>query len=163
MRKVVFLDRDGVINDDTGHYYIFKPEDFKLNAGILDSAKLIAEKGFDIVVITNQGGIARGTYTKQDVEKVHACMTKLFAEAGVGILAVYYCPHHNKFESCLCRKPSGLMIKKAISRFNINAEESFMIGDNDKDVEAAINAGIQGYKNDKNTNILPLVKKLLNE
>lgn len=161
MRKVVFLDRDGVINNDTGHYYIYKPEDFKLNAEILESLQFIVEKGYDIVIITNQGGIARGTYAKADVDNVHGNMLKMFKRVGVEPLAVYYCPHHNKFESCLCRKPLGLMIKKAIARFDLDSDNSFMIGDNEKDVEAANNAGIKGYKINKNTSILPLLKQLL--
>lgn len=163
MRKVVFLDRDGVINDDTGHYYIYKPEDFKLNKGIEESIRLIVEKGYDIVIITNQGGIARGTYTKKEVELVHQYMIELFQKQGVTPLAIYFCPHHNKLESCLCRKPSGLMIKKAIARFNIDAVNSFMIGDNVKDVEAAQDGGVRGYKIEKNSNIYQLVSQLLNE
>lgn len=162
MRKVVFLDRDGVINDDTGHYYIFKKEDFKLNKGIEESLRLIHENGYEIIVITNQGGIARGSYSKCDVEIVHGFMNDLFSKQGIKPLVVYYCPHHNKFENCLCRKPHGLMIKKAIARFNVDVQKSFMIGDNEKDVEAAHNAGIKGYKIETNQNIFPLVKRLLN-
>lgn len=163
MRKVAFFDRDGVINDDTGHYYIYKPSDFKFNEGVIEALKLLVSNGYDIVIITNQGGIARGTYTKDDVKKVHDYLLGLLKDNGIEPLAIYYCPHHNEFEKCLCRKPSGLMIEKAMARYNVNSSESFMIGDNKKDIEAAGNAGIKGYKIETNANCLPLIEQLINE
>lgn len=162
MRKVVFLDRDGVINDDTGHYYVFKKEDFKLNKGVLESIALAKQKGYDIIIISNQGGIARGTYSKHNVELVHDRLKELFLAVNVEPLAIYYCPHHDEIESCLCRKPSGLMIKKALARFHVDVKKSFMIGDSVRDVQAAQNAGIKGYKIDANQNFLPLISQLLN-
>lgn len=162
MRKVVFFDRDGVINDDTGHYYIYKPDDFKFNKGIIDALKLIVSKGYDIIIITNQGGVSKGKYSKHDVELVHDLMLSTLRKNSVDPLAIYYCPHHSDIEKCLCRKPQGLMIEKALARFNIDKSNSFMIGDREKDVLCAQNAGIKGYKIETNENCFPLVQKLLN-
>ncbi len=163
MRKVLFLDRDGVINSDVGHYYIYKKKDFVLNDGVVEAMLLAIKNGFEIIVITNQGGIAKGEYSKTEVQKVHDYLIEILKEKGISILDIYYCPHHNKIEKCICRKPSGLMIEKAISRYNVNKELSFLIGDNNKDVEAGNDAGIKGYLISSNENILPLANLLLNE
>jgi D-glycero-D-manno-heptose 1,7-bisphosphate phosphatase len=71
MNKAVFIDRDGVINNDEGHYYIYKAKDFKLNPGIIEGLKLLQDAGFKLFVITNQGGVAKGEYSEDDVEIVH--------------------------------------------------------------------------------------------
>ncbi len=163
MNKIAFLDRDGVINNDTGHYYIYKPEDFVLNPEVIQSLKLLVKHGYLLVIITNQGGIARGTYTKKDVDKVHFSFKNVLKKAEITLTEIYYCPHHNEFENCLCRKPHPLMIEKALARFNGDRGKSFMIGDNLKDVESARNAHIRGFKIDKNTSIYSLVKDIIDE
>lgn len=162
MRKVVFFDRDGVINDDTGHYYIYKPNHFKLNEGIINAFKLLVKKGYKIIIITNQGGIAKGEYSKNDVDLVHRHLLVLLKQHGLVPLAIYYCPHHSDIENCICRKPNGFMIEKAIARYNVDKSKSFMIGDREKDVLCAQNAGIEGYKIETNANCLPLVQQILN-
>jgi D-glycero-D-manno-heptose 1,7-bisphosphate phosphatase len=161
MRSVVFLDRDGVINNDTGHYYIFKPEHFVLNSGLLPALKKLSAAGYEFIVISNQGGIARGTYTKADVEKVHEKMLALFADAGIRLLDVYYCPHHSDIETCLCRKPGSLMIEKAMARFQVDPDKSLLIGDNNKDIKAAQNAGIRGVKIDSNQDLQTLLSQII--
>ncbi|HAM98104.1 MAG TPA: HAD family hydrolase [Marinilabiliales bacterium] len=161
MRKVVFLDRDGVINDDTGHYYIYKPDDFVFNKGLIESLQTLKLHGFEFVVISNQGGISRGTYTKDDVEKIHVKMIRELKLNNIQLLAVYYCPHHDKIEKCLCRKPNSLMIEKAMARFQIDPKLSYLIGDNSKDVEAAHKAGIKGIKIDTNQSILTVLDQII--
>ena len=156
MQKAIFLDRDGVINSDIGHYYIYKPEHFVLNKGVIQALRKWQKDGFIFIVISNQGGIARGTYAKSDVEKVHKKFISIMKEQNITIKEIYYCPHHNKFEKCLCRKPGSLMIEKAIFRFNIDIEKSYMIGDNIKDIQAAENAGIKGIKIDSNQSLLSI-------
>lgn len=163
MRSVVFLDRDGVINNDTGHYYIYKPEHFVLNAGLVPALKKLAAAGYEFIVISNQGGIARGTYAKADVEKVHQKMQALLAADGIPLLEVYYCPHHSDFESCLCRKPDSLMLEKAIARFQVDTEASLLIGDNKKDVEAARRAGVRGIKIASNQDLQTILSQILRE
>ncbi|MGE4287407.1 MAG: D-glycero-alpha-D-manno-heptose-1,7-bisphosphate 7-phosphatase [Salinivirgaceae bacterium] len=161
MRKVLFLDRDGVINNDTGHYYIYRPDDFVLNEGFVDAMQKLTLAGYEFVVISNQGGIARGTYSKTDVEKVHSKFLSLMNKAGISILDIYYCPHHSDFENCLCRKPGSLLIEKAMARFTIDANNALFVGDNDKDMEAARNAGIRGIRIKSNQSLLTILPELL--
>ncbi len=160
MQKAIFLDRDGVINSDVGHYYIYKPEQFTLNNGLVKALNAWQKKGYIFIVISNQGGIARGTYTKNDVEKVHKRFMALMDKHNIHITEIYYCPHHNKFEKCLCRKPDSLMIEKAIARFNIDIEKSYMIGDNQKDIEAAEKAGLKAIKIKSNQNLTTIFERV---
>lgn len=163
MQKAIFLDRDGVINSDVGRYYIYKPDDFVLNDGILSALQKLKKAGFIFFVITNQGGIAKGLYSKKDVNLVHAKLTRQFLEAGIELKAIYTCPHHPDFENCLCRKPGALMFEKAIARFAIDKTKSYMIGDSVKDMEAAKNAGIQGIKIASNQNIQTILSVILSD
>ena len=160
MQKAIFLDRDGVINNDVGHYYIFKPEDFVLNEGLIEALQKWQYDGFIFIVISNQGGIARGNYTKHDVECVHAKFLKLMSENNINIADIYYCPHHNKFEKCLCRKPDSLMIEKAVARYHVNILQSYLIGDNQKDVDAAAKVGLRGIKVASNQNLLTIIDQI---
>jgi D-glycero-D-manno-heptose 1,7-bisphosphate phosphatase len=163
MKKAVFLDRDGTINSDKGHYYIFKPEDFTLNPGVGEGLKLLQDKGFLLIVISNQGGIAKGLYDISDVEKVNLEMKRQLAQFGVKLTEIYYCPHHSDIQRCLCRKPGNLNIEKAISRFRINRNASYFIGDSEKDVLAGNKSGLKTIKIDKNTDLLPICKAILKE
>ena len=161
MHKAIFIDRDGTINSDEGHYYIFKPGDFILNPGVGEGLKLLQDAGFLLIVITNQGGIAKGKYGFWDVEMVHAEMQKQLSEFGVKLTAIYYCPHHNEVQKCLCRKPQNLNIEKAIARFKIDRNRSFMVGDSARDVEAGEKSGLKTIKIDKNSNLLPVCQSLV--
>lgn len=163
MRRAVFIDRDGTINSDAGHYYIYKPEDFKLNPGVGEGLKLLADAGFMIIVITNQGGIAKGEYTIADVEKVHLEMRHQLKAYGVKLTEIYYCPHHSDLQRCLCRKPGNLNIEKAISRFRIDRTKSYMIGDNDRDMQAGEKSKLRCFKISKNTDLLPVCRLILEE
>lgn len=160
MDKAVFLDRDGVINSDVGHYYIYKPEHFKLNQGVIDALKIWKSKGYVFIVITNQGGIARGTYTISDVERVHKKFLSLMNENDIHIKEIYVCPHHDKFEKCLCRKPDSLNFEKAIARFSIDRSKSYMVGDNVKDVVAAEKTGLKGIKIESNQSLLSIIDRV---
>lgn len=162
MNKAVFIDRDGVINSDVGHYYIFKPEDFVLNEGIITSLKRLQDAGFLLVIITNQGGINKGEYTHADVKSVHAKMLRLFAEHGITIEDIYYCPHHDKFQKCMCRKPLNLNIEKAIHRFNIDRTQSWFIGDSVRDIQAGEASSLKTVKLNSNENLLPYIEEIVN-
>ncbi len=151
-QKAVFLDRDGVINSDEGHYYIFKVKDLKINPGIPELIKKLKDFGYLIIVISNQGGIAKRIYHKDDTDKLHLAIDKVLKKHETSIDAYYYCPHHPETGNCLCRKPSGLMIEKALARFNIDPQQSYMIGDSKRDIEAAENAGVRGVLVPKNYN-----------
>jgi D-glycero-D-manno-heptose 1,7-bisphosphate phosphatase len=153
MNKAVFFDRDGVINSDEGLYYIYKLSDFKLNEGIVDNMKLLSDAGFVIIIVSNQGGIGKGLYAKKDTELIHDYLRDTCRKENINLGEIYFCPHHNETGLCLCRKPGSLMIEKAIARFNIDPEQSFLIGDGKRDIEAANNAGIKGFLVEKNTNV----------
>jgi len=137
--KVVFLDRDGVINKEVG--YLHKISDFKFINGVFDSCNFFLSLGFKIIVITNQSGIARGIYKEEDFYKVNNWMINKFQEKGISILDVLYCPHGPN-EGCECRKPKPGLFLNAKKKYDINMKKSWMIGDKETDIEAANNAGI---------------------
>ena len=143
MNRAVFFDRDGVINNEEGLYYIFKTEDFRFNPGIISVMKTLRRRGYLLIIVTNQGGIAKGFYTWEDVNAVHTMMNNELAEEGIVLDEIYVCPHHSDLENCLCRKPKTLLFEKAISRFDIDPEQSYFIGDRETDVEAGKKAGLK--------------------
>jgi D-glycero-D-manno-heptose 1,7-bisphosphate phosphatase len=161
MNKAVFIDRDGVINNDHNLYYIHKPDDFKLNEDIVQNIVLLKNAGFLVIVISNQGGIGKGLYKKEDTERLHEILKEELLQAGSNIDEIYYCPHHPDTSQCLCRKPGSLLIEKAIARFNINPSLSYMIGDSQRDIEAAEKAGIKGILVPKNSNIKKICNKII--
>ncbi|MDA3953033.1 MAG: HAD family hydrolase [Bacteroidales bacterium] len=160
MNKSAFFDRDGVINFDPGDY-TFELDEFKINDGILSSLKKLYDKGYLLIIITNQGGISKRLYTHKHVEDIHHYLADELKKVDVELTEIYYCPHHSINEKCICRKPNSLMIEKAIARFNINPKKSFMIGDKMRDVEAAENAGIKGIKVGLNENIENLIDEII--
>ena len=161
MNKAVFLDRDGVLNSDEGHYYVFRSEDLKINPGVLEGLKSLARAGFILVIISNQGGISKREYTKVDTDKFHKAMLAEFAKQGIEVAEIYYCPHHSSIENCFCRKPDSLMIEKALARFRINPSASFMIGDSQRDVEAGQKAGLTSFLVPKNSSIVEICKNIV--
>ncbi len=162
MNKAVFLDRDGVINHDPGDY-TYNLSEFKLNDGIVENLKKLYNNGFLIILITNQGGISKKIYTHQNVEEIHRYFKNELKKAGVELAEIYYCPHHSINEECICRKPSPLMIQKAMARFDIDPAKSFMIGDKDRDVASAEAAGVKGIKVEINSNIKQYVDQIINQ
>ncbi len=151
--KAIFFDRDGVINNDSGHYYIFRKEDFVFNEGIFESMKFFLEKNYLLFIISNQSGIAKQKYSVADVENLHFFVKKSLAEQGISITEIYFCPHHPDISRCLCRKPESLWLEKAAARFNIDLEKSFLIGDSQRDIEAAQKVSVCGILIEKNTNL----------
>lgn len=131
------MDRDGVINVDKS--YVYRREDFEFCEGIFELCAFFQSKGFKIVVITNQSGIARGFYSEADFEKLTQFMCQEFEKNGIKIEKVYHCPH---LEGCKCRKPLPGMLLKARDELNIDLKQSFFIGDNFTDMSAGLNAGL---------------------
>jgi D-glycero-D-manno-heptose 1,7-bisphosphate phosphatase len=156
MKKVVFLDRDGVINFEPGHY-TYEIEKFNIVPGLFDALKELKGKGYQFIVITNQGGISKAVYNHNDVKLLHHYMVELFLEAGIDLLDIYYCPHHSAHEKCICRKPDSQLLEKAMARYEVDKSLSYFVGDSDRDVLAAEKSGIKGIKvvaNDNLTNYL---------
>jgi len=145
--KAVFFDRDGTINIDKE--YLYKIEDFEFETGVTDTLKYLYRKGFKLIIISNQSGVARGYFTVSDVEKLHDHIKKRAADFGFEITAIYYCPHYAKgiikeySIECGCRKPGTGLIEKAIKDHNIDVKKSFMIGDKESDILAGKNAGLK--------------------
>ncbi len=138
--KAVFLDRDGVINIDKS--YLYKKEDFIFCDGIFELLKYVTKLGYELFIITNQSGIARGYYNEDDFQKLTLWMLKEFEKKDIKIKKVYYCPHLPE-DGCECRKPKPKMIQDAIKEFDLNPKNSWMIGDKSSDIEAAKNAGVK--------------------
>lgn len=162
MNKAVFLDRDGVINDGT-LYYTYRIEDFKFNADVFESLQLLVKAGFLLVVITNQGGIAKGIYSDADVEQVHTYMLQELHKHNIPLAGIYYCPHHSDVSECDCRKPKPGMILQAMRDLNIDPAQSYMIGDSKRDIEAANAAGVKGILIEKNGALMPHVQQIFLE
>ena len=142
MSKALFLDRDGVINKEKN--YLYKIENFEFIDGIFETCKYFQEKGYLIIIITNQAGIARGKYTEDDYQILTDWMIKEFEKKDIKISKVYHCPHHPDFSGeCECRKPNPGMILQAEKDFDIDLSQSILVGDKNSDIEAGINAGIK--------------------
>lgn len=140
MRKALFLDRDGVINIDTG--YVHKKEDFIFTDKIFQSLKKYQDLGYLLIIITNQSGINRGYYTLEDFTILTDYMKREFEKHSLHVKGVFYCPHTPK-EKCECRKPKPKLILDARDSFDIDLEKSIMIGDKLSDMEAGFNAGVK--------------------
>jgi len=146
MNKAVFLDRDGVINVDLG--YVSTAADFHFMDGIFHFCRTMQEKGYIIIVVTNQAGIAREYYTETDFHMLNDWMLGQFERHGVSITKTYYCPYH--FEHGIGkykidspdRKPNPGMILRASKEFDINLPGSILVGDKDDDMLAAYRAGM---------------------
>ncbi len=125
-KKGLFLDRDGVINEDYG--YVYRIKDFKFKDGIFELLKLF--KNYEIFIVTNQSGIARGFYDEEDFYKLMGWVKNEFKKRGIDILDVAFCPHHPDFTGvCSCRKPEPKMILDLAKKHQINLSNSIMIGD----------------------------------
>ncbi|MBS1581081.1 MAG: HAD family hydrolase [Bacteroidetes bacterium] len=158
MRGAVFLDRDGVINRERGEH-TWRLEDFEVLPDVAPALRAIRAAGLLAIVISNQSGIALGLYTREEVEGLHAYLHHRLATEGAALDAVYYCPHHPQHGRCLCRKPGGLLLERAIARFGIDPGRSVMIGDRDRDVEAARSVGVKGILVAPNTALLPVLRE----
>lgn len=159
MRKAVFLDRDGVINKELGRY-CEKVDEFEILEDVGHAIKVLKDAGFLVIIISNQGGIAKGLYTEADVNDMHDKLCRHISEFGASIDDFYFCPHHDSISRCLCRKPNSLMIEKAMATYDIDPSQSFMIGDGNRDIEAAERAGIKGIKIESNSGILEICKQI---
>lgn len=146
MEKIVFLDRDGTLNEEVN--YLHRPEDMHLLEGVQQALRRLKEAGFKLVVITNQAGVARGYYTEEDVKLLHGYMNEILSAEGARIDGFYYCPHHpvhgigSYKKDCSCRKPGIGMFLQAEKQFAVDKAHSYMIGDKLLDTQAGKNYGV---------------------
>lgn len=144
--RALFLDRDGIINEDVN--YLHRKEDFKFIPGIFDLCRTAAEHGFLLIIVTNQSGIARGYYSEDDFMKLTEWMFSEFANQRIELTKLYACPHLGTADlpeyrlDCPARKPNPGMLLKAQKEFNLDLAECVFVGDKDSDMEAGTRAGI---------------------
>lgn len=145
MIPAVFFDRDGVLNEE-GAGYVHTREEFFWTEGAKDAIRLANRTGCYVFVVTNQSGVARGYYTREDVLALHAFMQAELAAVGAWIDAFYTCFHHPDLTGpCVCRKPQPGLILQAMAEYPVDKSRSLLIGDRERDIKAAQNAGIPGY------------------
>jgi D-glycero-D-manno-heptose 1,7-bisphosphate phosphatase len=140
MNKTIFLDRDGVINLDKK--YVFKIEDFKFIDGVFEACQYLKSLDYKIIIITNQSGISREYFTERDFQIITNWMLAEFRKKDIKILDIFHCPHLPD-SNCNCRKPKPGMLLEAKNKHNINMQDSWMIGDSERDISAANSAGIK--------------------
>lgn len=147
MERVIFLDRDGTLNEEVN--YLHRKEDLKILDGVPEALCRFKGHGYKLVVVTNQAGVARGYYKETDVEELHRYMNGLLRPYGAEVDYFFYCPHHPEHgigeyrTECRCRKPGTGMFEMAERYFDVDKENSWMIGDKLIDVEAGQNYGVR--------------------
>ncbi len=150
-RPAAFLDRDGVLVEDVG--YAYKVSDLKLLPNVPKTLKELQDRGYLLIVISNQAGVSRGYFGEEDVKVFHEELARrIEKESGARIDAFYFCPHHPEgsialyTQSCECRKPGIGMLTQAAKDFAIDLDKSFFVGDRSSDIDCAINAKIRGFQ-----------------
>jgi D-glycero-D-manno-heptose 1,7-bisphosphate phosphatase len=165
MNKAIFLDRDGVINDNTGKP-VNKPKDLIIYKGVGEALKKAAESGYDLFVVTNQGGVELGHLTHEKLKDIHDKMEEDL-KPYCSFKEIIYCPDYKRESDC--RKPKPGMILDLAGKYDIDLENSYMIGDMDTDIEAGIAAGCKtakiGARNKtahiNGKNLLEVIEKIL--
>jgi len=141
--KIIFLDRDGVINHKApAGKYITRWEDFKMIVDTFDVMKSLSQEGFKFIIITNQAGVARKKINSSELLRIHTNLIDLYQKSGIEILKIYVCPHHWD-DNCDCRKPKPGMFYEASKDFQVRLDKTLYIGDDIRDCEAAYNAGMK--------------------
>jgi len=158
-KKVIFLDRDGVINKERRDY-VKNISELEIFSDIVNPLKKLKNNGFLLIVITNQSAINRGIITLEKVDEIHQYIQDYLKKFNIKLDAFLICPHRPD-ENCLCRKPKSGLLLKAINEFDIDIKKSWLIGDNDSDIEAANNIGCKSLKINKENNLNNLVNEIL--
>ncbi|OUR60328.1 hypothetical protein A9Q74_14020 [Colwellia sp. 39_35_sub15_T18] len=144
--KAIFLDRDGVINEEIN--YLHKIEDFVFTRNCLEALKAFQTQGYLLFIITNQAGIGRGYYTETDYHLLTNWMLARLKQHNIEITQVRFCPHHaqegiGKYKrDCSYRKPNSGMINELVEKYNIDVEQSILVGDTLSDIQAGVNAKV---------------------
>lgn len=140
LRPAVFFDRDGVVNVSPGDGYVLRWEDFQFAPGIIEALALCRARGYATVLVTSQQGVGKGLMTQAALDYLHERMQEELARHGAALDAIYACTHLSG--TCTCRKPSAEMILKAQAEHGLDLTRSWLVGDHDRDIQMAINAGV---------------------
>ncbi len=140
-RPAVFLDRDGVINENRADY-VKSWDELRLLPGVLDALRTLAATPFAVVIVSNQAAVNRGLVSRQTLDDMHRRLQDVVTAAGGQLDAIYYCPHRPD-ETCACRKPQPGMLLQAANSLHLALERSYLIGDAITDLEAAVAVGVQ--------------------
>ena len=158
--KTVFVDRDGVINQERSDY-VKSISELEIYPNVAKNLKLLKDAGFLVVVITNQSAVNRGIITHEMINQIHNSIQDHLKKYGTFLDGFYYCPH-TPDENCNCRKPKSGLFQQAILELNIDLNSSWMIGDSDSDIEAADSIGCKAIKINDNFSLDNAVEKILN-
>ena len=158
MTKAIFLDRDGVINQERKDY-VKKLDEFRILDKTSDAINIIKNHGFLVIIITNQSAISRKLLSVQTLNKIHEKLQSYLEKYDTSFDGVYFCPHIPS-ENCECRKPKPGLIVQAVTDFQIDLSQSYMIGNSETDVQAATNAGCKGILLKENQTLLEAVMDL---
>ena len=142
LRRIVFIDRDGVVNVDPIGDYVKSWEEFKFEKGALAALKKIADLGLEIILISNQAGVGDGVYPEKALWDVHEKMMSVFKSEGIKIRSSHYCLH-GKQAGCKCRKPETGLFQQAVKGISFDPAKTFFIGDKATDVTAGRRFGIR--------------------
>jgi histidinol-phosphate phosphatase family protein len=144
--RAAFLDRDGVLNRRApAGDYVKSVAEFEWLAGAREGVRRLNHEGWLVLVVTNQRGIARGLMSAEDVAAIHAHAQSGLREVGARVDGFYVCPHGDE-DRCACRKPQPGLIERAAAEWNVDLAASFLIGDDDRDLDAAHRAGVRALK-----------------
>lgn len=144
MKPAAFLDRDGTLNINRIGVYVTKPAEVKLYACAARALRLLADKGYRLIVLTNQSGVARGYMSLKRSRMINLRLKKLFMQKGARLDAVYFCPHGPE-DGCSCRKPGTGLLREALKDFRTDLKGSIMIGDKASDILTARKSGITPF------------------
>jgi histidinol-phosphate phosphatase family protein len=161
MTKAVFLDRDGVIIEKKKRY-LTDISDFKILPDVPELLKQLHDNDFKLIIITNQSAIAKGLLSVNDLETIHNKLQDELSAYGFKLDRIYHCAH-SESDSCACRKPKIGLFKIAVKEFSINVQKSWLIGDEDSDIEAGRRLGCKTIKLDTNDSLKNAVSKILND
>jgi len=158
--KAVFLDRDGVINKKRIDH-VKSVDEFKIFSNVGDAIKLLKDKGYLVIVITNQSVIGRNIISEKKLDEIHIELKNYLKQSNTYVDSIYYCPHIPE-QNCDCRKPKPGLLIKASNDFGIDLEKSYFIGDSVSDLNAAKEAKCKGILLKNDQTLLEIVQKQFN-
>lgn len=156
--KAVFLDRDGVINVERG--YTHRLEDFVILPDLIEVLQLLQKKGYLLIIVSNQSGVAKELYRQDEVEILHSYLLGELNKNNIQLSEIYYCVHHSDVSRCICRKPDSLFVEKGLARFDIDPTQSYFIGDKERDVEAGEKVGVKGILIEANISLKTILDQI---